>query len=132
MLHGFKRFMSVLLLTAMVFTGTVLANQSVCAAATPQQVNDAIDKFVTAVGKFGASDASGNIGQIANFCSRLGGFTSAASGVIGILQMVGIIKDPTTQMLGKVLDAVKDVQTTLDNMKQTLNDIRLELLSLQI
>ena len=132
MLHGFKRFMSVLLLAAMVFTGTVLANQSVCAAATPQQVNDAIDKFVTAVGKFGASDASGNIGQIANFCSRLGGFTSAASGVIGILQMVGIIKDPTTQMLGKVLDAVKDVQTTLDNMKQTLNDIRLELLSLQI
>ena len=54
-------------------------------AVTPQQVNDALDKFTSAVGKFAANDATKQIGEIANFCNRLGGFTSAASGVIGIL-----------------------------------------------
>ena len=131
MQHKLKRFVSVLLLLVILLNGIALTNQKAYAV-TPQQVNDALDKFIGAVGKFGANDATANIGKIANFCNRLGGFTSAASGVIGILQMIGVIKDSTTQMLGQILDAVKDVQTTLDNMNKTLNRIAQDLLNIQV
>lgn len=131
MQHKLRRFISVLLLVVTLLNGIALTNQKAYAV-TPQQVNDAVDKFIGAVGKFGAKDATKNIGKIANFCSRLGGLTSAASGVIGILQMMGVIKDPTTQMLGQILDAVKDVQNTLNNMNETLNRIAQDLLSLHV
>ena len=132
MQHKFiKHFISVLVLTVTVFNGIALTNVKAYAV-TPQQVNDAVDKFSSAIGKFAAKDASENIGKIANFCNRLGGITSVASGVIGVLQMTGIIKDPTVQMLGQILDAVKDVQTTLDNMNHTLNQIAQDLINIQI
>ena len=131
MQHKFiKHFLSVLVLTVTVFNGIALTNVKAYAV-TPQQVNDAVDKFSNVIGKFAAKDASENIGKIANFCNRLGGVTLGAAGVIGILQMTGIIKDPTVEMLGKILDAVKDVQTTLGNMNHTLNQIAQDLINIQ-
>ena len=111
--NSITRFICVLLLAATVLSGISLTSPKAYAAVSPQKVVDAVDKFVGAIGKFSANDASANIGKIANFCNRLGGLTSAASGVIGILQMTGVIKDPTLVMLGQILNAVKDVQTTI-------------------
>ena len=127
-----RRFIGVLLFVVIAVNGIAFTNHAAYAAVNPQKVNDAIDKFAGALGKLSANDASANIGKIANFCSRLGGLTSAASGVIGILQMAGVIKDPTMQMIGQVLDAVKDMQTTLDNMNRTLNQIAQELINIQV
>ena len=126
------RFICVLLLAATVLSGISLTSQKAYAAVHPQKVVDAVDKFTTAIGRFSANDASANIGKIADFCNRLGGLTSVASGVIGILQMAGVIQDPTLVMIGKVLDAIKDVQTTLDNMNQTLNRIAQDLINIQV
>ena len=108
MQHKFKRFVSVLILAVTLLNVIAFTNNKAYAV-TPSQVNDAISKFVDAIGKFAAKDASENIGKIANFCNRLGGLTSVASGIIGVLQMIGVIKDPVLTMLGKILDAVKDV-----------------------
>ena len=130
MQHKITRFVSVLLLAVTVLNGIAFTARE-AVAVTPQQVNDALDKFIGAVGKFGANDATANIGKIANFCNRLGGFTSAVSGVIGVLQMVGIIEDPKMQMLGQILNAVKDVQTTLNDMNKTLNQIEQDLINIQ-
>ena len=126
------RFVSVLLLAVIVLNGIVLTSREAHTAVKPDQVNDALDKFTSAVGKFSANSVAEQIGKIANFCNRLGGLTSAASGVIGILQMTGIVKDPTIEMLGQILDIVKDVQNTLDNMNKTLNRIAQDLLNIQV
>lgn len=46
--------------------------------------------------------------------------------------MAGIIKDPTHEMVHQVLDIVKDVQTQLDDIDHTLNQIAGELINIQI
>jgi|GEM_PF-6009764 len=132
MQHKITRFVSVLLFAVTVFNGIALTSQRAYAAVTPQQINDATTKFTDALGKFSANSAADKIGKIANFCSRLGGLTSLASGIIGVLQMAGIIKDPTQQMIHEVLNVVKDVQTQLDNINNTLNQIAHELVNIQV
>ena len=125
-----RRFIGALLLAVVVAGGTVLTNHEAYAV-YPPKVRDTVDVFVSALGKIAAKDASATIGKLADFCNRLGGLSSAASGVIGILQMAGIIKDPTLEMIGQVLDAVKDVQTELGNMNATLNQIAQDLVNIQ-
>lgn len=132
MRHKLTRLISVLVLVVTVFNGIALTSQKAYAAVTPQKVVDAIDKFVGAIGKFAAKDATKNIGKIADFCNRLSGLTSVASGIIGILQMIGVIKDPTLQMIGKVLDTVKDVQTSIAQMNNRLNQIVAQLIQIQV
>ena len=46
--------------------------------------------------------------------------------------MAGIVKDPALEKIGQILDIVKDVQTTLDNMNKTLNRIAQDLLNIQV
>lgn len=119
-----------LVLIVTVLNGITFTSHKVYAAPTPSQVNDAITKFVDAVGKF--LPVGEDVTKIAEFVTRLGGIASAASGIIGILQMCGVIKDPVLEMLGQILDAVKDVQTTLQNMNNTLNDISKALIQIQV
>ena len=125
------RLICVLLLVATVFSGIPITTHPAYAV-TPQEINDAADKFAGAIGKFVTNDASNNIEKIANFCSRLGGLTDVASGVIGILQMIGIVKDPTMEAIGHVLDAVKDVQTSLTSINNKLNQIAQDLINIQV
>lgn len=119
-----------LVLIVTVLNGITFTSHKVYAAPTLSQVNDAITKFVDAVGKF--LPVGEDVTKIAEFVTRLGGIASAASGIIGILQMCGVIKDPVLEMLGQILDAVKDVQTTLQNMNNTLNDISKALIQIQV
>ena len=56
MLYKFKRFVSVLILAATLFN-VIAFTSSKAYAVTPSQVNDAISKFVDAIGKFAAKDA---------------------------------------------------------------------------
>ncbi|MBQ9015586.1 MAG: fibronectin type III domain-containing protein [Firmicutes bacterium] len=69
---------------------------------------------------------------MSSFLTRFGGVTAAASGVIGILQMSGIIKDPTQVALGEILQTVKDIQTQLNEMDQKLDDINKQLVSIAV
>ena len=131
MQHKLKRFISVLLLAVTVFNGTALTNYAAYADDMPSSVNGAINSFVEAVGQFASKSLADEIGKVANFCSRLGGLTSVASGVIGILQMIGIIKDPTQEKLKEILNAVKDVQTELTNMDAKLDQIAQDLINIQ-
>ena len=66
MQHKITRFVSVLLLAVTVLNGIAFTARE-AVAVTPQQVNDALDKFTSAVGKFSANDATATVGEIANF-----------------------------------------------------------------
>ena len=46
--------------------------------------------------------------------------------------MLGIIKDPTLEKLGQILDTVKDIQTQLKQMDQKLDDISKQLIDVSI
>ena len=81
-------------------------------AVDPAKANDAVGKFTDALSKF-YTDTS-EMSKVSSFLTRFGGLTSAASGAIGILQILGIVKDPTQVALAQILDAV-------NNMKLQLN-----------
>ena len=128
MQHKLRRFMSVLILAVTVLNGIALTSHKAYAL-DPNAVNNAVNSFALAISKF--SSTSANVSAIVNFCNRLSGLSSAASGVIGILQMIGIIKDPTAVKLSQILNTVKDVQTELSNMNNTLKQITQDLLNIQ-
>ena len=130
MQHKLKSFVSALLLAVIVINGIALTSHKAYAVIS-QKDDDAVTKFAEALKKFTEQEASEDTDEIEIFCKRLGGVTSAVSGVIGVLQMVGIIKDPKMQMLGQILNAVKDVQTTLNDMNKTLNQIEQDLINIQ-
>ena len=46
--------------------------------------------------------------------------------------MIRVIKDTVLTMLGKILDAVKDVQTSIANINETLNRIEQQLIQIQV
>ncbi len=103
----------------------VAENQFTEQAVNPVRVNEAVSKFTDALSKFFADTSQ--MSNVSSFLTRFGGLTSAASGVIGILQIVGIVKDPTLQAIGKVLDAVQNMQTQLNQMDSKLNAIQVDL-----
>lgn len=99
-------------------------------AASGEKIADAVDKFAEAMSKF-AQDTS-EMSKLSSFLTRFGGLTSAASGVVGILQMSGIIQDPNLAKLSEILDRVKDIQTQLKEMDAKLDDIRQELVNIEV
>ncbi len=91
----------------------------------PVRVNEAISKFSDALSKFYADTSK--MSAISSCLTRFGGLTSAASGVLSILQISGLVKDPVQQALGKILDAIGNMQTRLTQMDTKLNAIQSEL-----
>ena len=94
------------------------------------RVNDAIAKFTDSMNKL-AADTS----KMSNFSAcltRFGGLTSAASGTIGILQMIGILKDPMVVAFDTVINEVKNVQDQLKQIDAEIKDINDDLVKVQV
>ncbi len=94
------------------------------------KATEAVGKFTDALSKF-YQDTS-KMGNVASFLTRFGGLTSAASGAIGILQMIGIVKDPTMQAIEKVLDAVNNMKLQLDQIDKKIDVIHKELINIAV
>ena len=99
-------------------------------AVTPDKVNDAIKNFAQAVNYF--STSTEEMTMLTSFLTRFGGVTSLASGAIGILQMCGIIKDPSLELLGKILDEVRDIKEQLVDINKQITDINNRLVEIQV
>lgn len=90
-------------------------------APSPQDVTEAIKTFTEAMQKF-VSDTK-DLSKLASFMERFGGVAGAVSGCVAILQMIGIIEDPTAKALADILSEVKDIQTELKDMRDMLLEI---------
>ena len=100
------------------------------ASPAPDRVAEAIEKFAYAASKF-AEDTS-ELSELSAFLTRFGGVTSAAAGAVGILQMAGIIKDPTKEALGEIIDDLHDIQDQLKQMDNKLTVLRQELVAIAV
>lgn len=97
---------------------------------TPTRVNDAIKSFTDAMSKF-ASDTS-RLSSLSAFLTRFGGVTSVASGVIGILQMSGVIKDPTMEALGQIINEVYRIEEQIQAIDKRLDDLHEDLVQIAV
>ena len=99
-------------------------------AVDPAKANDAVGKFTDALSKF-YTDTS-KMSKVSSFLTRFGGLTSAASGAIGILQILGIVKDPTQVALAQILDAVNNMKLQLNQIDKKLDVIHQELINIAV
>lgn len=99
-------------------------------AVTPEKASEAVSKFADALTNIFADTST--LSEVSTFLTRFGGVTAAASGVIGVLQMSGIIKDPTKEALGQILDAVHDIQDQLKQIDAKLDNINQQLVSIAV
>lgn len=87
----------------------------------PDNVNNVIAKFTESLSKLSADTSE--LSKMQGFLTRLGGLTSAAAGVIGVLLLSGVIKDPVMSTLGQVLDKTKDIQTEVKILDSKIDGI---------
>ncbi|MBR3262223.1 MAG: hypothetical protein IKF93_03825 [Lachnospiraceae bacterium] len=99
-------------------------------AVSPEQVNNAIAAYAKAIGDL-AKDVS-DVSTLEAVMTRLGGLTSLAGGGIAVLKMMGIIKDPTTAMLTKILGEIVSIQQSLVVMDQKLDALAQQLIDIAV
>jgi len=96
-----------------------------------EDVNDALGKFADSLEKFGEAGGGQDLAAGFKWLSRIGGIASglsgAAGGCIAILQMVGVIEDPTAKSLATILTEVHNIQDKLTEMDTKLDSISGEL-----
>lgn len=97
-------------------------------APTPSQINDTIAKITDAISKFSVDTSE--MSMLASILTRFGGGISLAGGAFAILTMIGILKDPTTAALAKILTEIGNIQDQLKEMDKKLDAIAKELIDL--
>ena len=95
-----------------------------------KKIADAVDKFSDAMSKLVADTSQ--LSKFSSFLTRFGGVTNIASGVVGILQMAGVIQDPTTAKLNQILDTVKSMEDQLKVMDKKLDALNDSLIKVQV
>ena len=108
MKHAFKKTVSMILAVMMIVTALPVysltysySDAGIAAQASkPEKVTDAVSKFTESMTKFSTdvSEMSVMMGSL----TRFGGVASMASGVVSVLQIAGIIKDPTMEALAQI------------------------------
>lgn len=140
----FKRSLSIILALMMLFTTMpalafaesgadgvqVTESEPAVSAVDPKKATEAAGKISDAIKALSGDTA--DLSKLESFFTRFGGLTSAATGVIGLLQLAGIIKDPTTVALNQILDTVKDIQTQINLLDAKLDDITQRLDSIAV
>ncbi len=92
---------------------------------TPDRVAEAIEKFSEAALHF-AEIAEGK-GSLSKIIAAGGGLAAIPGGAVAILQLTGLVEDPTEKALSNILSKIDGVEETLNNMTLTLNEISGEL-----
>lgn len=131
MKQNLRRFIGLFLAVVMLFNITAFTDTRAYAAVKPDKLNDAVGKFADAAVKF-TQNFQQSTSAITSFCTRLGGLSSAAAGIVGILQMTSVIKDPTTEMLKEIISILHDMQKTLSEINNKLDDVLAKLDKIEI
>lgn len=139
-----RRAVSTALILAMLFTtvpafalqesfaayGKAPGSIALNASPPADRIATAIEKFTDAVMRF--TEDTSQLSEFSSLLTRFGGMTSAASGAVTILQMTGIIKDPTREALGEIIDGLHDIQDQLNQMDNRLTVLRQELMAIAV
>lgn len=99
-------------------------------AVKPGKMTEVIGKFTDSLSKFVADTSK--LSSLSASLLRFSGGVSLAGGVIGALQMAGIIKDPMYQKLSNIMDEIHSMQDQLDQMDQKLDDINQQLIGIAV
>ena len=89
---------------------------------TASGIKNIIDQFAMTLGKL--TKNTEEMTQLEAALERFGGMSSLAGGAIGILQMTGLLKDPTSQALSNIFSEVKNVETQLDIIEGELGTLK--------
>ena len=95
-----------------------------------QRATAAVEKFADAMSKF--MPLGEDVSKLTQFVTRFGGVANIASGVVGILQMTGVIQDPVMTKLGEILDTVKNIETQVEKMDKKLDELNKQLLGSEV
>ena len=119
----------VLLLSSISFGGRALAAPDPAANVEPEEIHQAIESFTGALEKF--TKDTGDLSKLETALTRFGGADSLFSGSVAILQMMGVLEDPTSKALAGIKSEIEQVETTLTNINTKLDDISSQLATLQ-
>ena len=92
-------------------------------------VSEAISSFVEAMENL--TGKTEDLSKLAKLLEHLDSLTSVVSGGIAILEVMGIIEDPTTAALSQILNEVVAIQDKLNDMDKELKDIISDLKKLE-
>ena len=95
-----------------------------------QRATAAMEKFAEAMNKF--ASITGQTATLAKYMTRFAGVTNIASGVVGILQMAGVIQDPVMAKLGEILNTVKNIESQLTVMDRKLDELNQQIVSVEV
>ena len=101
-------------------------------ASDAKDVSDAINAYTKALEQFVDTEHKEDLTNLVKALSHLDSITSIASGSIALLEVMGIIEDPTTAMLSKILDSVKAIEDKLADVDLEIKDIMNELQGMKI
>ena len=99
------------------------------------EVMDCIESLIGCISEFASmggdfSNVNDHVKRLMRTGALFNGVTGIAGGAVAILQMCGIIEDPTTAALSKIISEIGNVQDQLRNMDKKLDDITLQLIEL--
>lgn len=124
-----KKLMVMVLTVAMLFTSCPMSAPTALAEGpSPQKVVETAGKYAEAMSKF--MSITGQMSTFEKIVTASCGLTSATAGCLGVLQMIGVIQDPTLEAIGQVLEVVRDIQTKIDSMDGHIKEIQEELAKL--
>ena len=92
-------------------------------------VSEAISSFVEAMENL--TGKTEDLSKLAKLLEHLDSLTSVVSGGIAILEVMGVIEDPTTAALSQILNEVVAIQDKLNDMDKELKDIISDLKKLE-
>lgn len=138
-----RRSISLILVVVMMFTAApVFALESSAKAdpqmkalaassdVSPQEMRDVVEKVTDAMSRFVADTSQ--MTKFGSLLTRFGGVVSLAGGAMGILEMAGIIKDPTEAMMSELLGEIHSMQDQLNVIDRKLNELNQQLISVAV
>ena len=88
---------------------------------TPDRVAEAIEKFSEAALHF--AEIAEGAGKLSKVIAAGGGLAAIPGGTVAVLQLIGVVDDPTEKALSTIISKIDGVESTLNNMSSTLNQI---------
>ena len=88
---------------------------------TPDRVAEAIEKFSESAIHF--AEIAEGADKLSKVIAAGGGLAAIPGGTVAVLQLIGVVDDPTEKALSTIISKIDGVESTLNNMSSTLNQI---------
>ncbi len=131
-----KKFLCFILVATLTLSCLLTMSAKVTKAAIPtptqQQINDATKSMQEAMEAF--LKEGEELSELEELMTRLGGIASAGSGILAILQILGVMKtsDPTQLKLNQIIQMLNNMNDKLAEMDTKLDQIITAILAMEV